>query len=281
MKNTAGGSISVVMPTFNRARALEVNLPRVLALEGVVEIVVVVDGSTDETMEVLEAFRDERLRAIVQEQQGSPAARNRGVTETSGEWILILDDDDSFPVDFASRLRAVATRLDADIVGAPWVDVSADGLEAALTQARRTRLRRMNLRAHPRSFPDGTIETPFLPNNVLVNRRVFDRLRYDRLYKGNAWREETSFFIAAVENGFRVVLTDETFSFQTGKFSGGQHKGRLKYEFWVVVNNWRFLRRHRSWLGSQGHARSILATQVTFVVSRFSSIVTGKVRRRR
>ena len=56
--------ISVVIPTYNRATALRLNFPYVLGIEDVGEIVVVVDGSSDETREFLARLDDDRVRVI-------------------------------------------------------------------------------------------------------------------------------------------------------------------------------------------------------------------------
>jgi glycosyltransferase involved in cell wall biosynthesis len=86
--------VSVVIPTYNYGRFI------VEAIEGVLkqthpanEIIVIDDGSTDDTESAVRAF-GERVRYIRQENSGVCAARNRGVTESSGEFIAFLDADD-------------------------------------------------------------------------------------------------------------------------------------------------------------------------------------------
>ena len=58
-----------------------------------IEIIVVDDGSTDKTREVVKEFGD-KIRYIYQKNQGAGAARNRGIEGASGEWIAFLDSDD-------------------------------------------------------------------------------------------------------------------------------------------------------------------------------------------
>ena len=89
--------LSVVVPTFNRRGILERSLPSLLdqtAPLGEYEIVVVVDGSRDGTLEMLGARREgPGLKTVLQENRGLSAARNRGAEEARGEVILFLDDD--------------------------------------------------------------------------------------------------------------------------------------------------------------------------------------------
>jgi len=89
--------LSVVVSTYNRRGILERSLPFLLgqtAPRGDYEIVVVVDGSSDGTLEMLRERREEPgLRIVVQENRGLAAARNRGAQEARGETLLFLDDD--------------------------------------------------------------------------------------------------------------------------------------------------------------------------------------------
>jgi glycosyltransferase involved in cell wall biosynthesis len=88
--------VSVVIPTRNRWRLLSKALDCAFSQAGVdVEVLVVDEGSTDETVAELAAIRDPRLRVLRNEQAtGVARARNRGIEEARGEWIAFLDDDD-------------------------------------------------------------------------------------------------------------------------------------------------------------------------------------------
>lgn len=86
--------VSVIIPTYNRAHVVGEAIDSVLEQSYTgFELIVVDDGSADETPSVLESFGD-RLRVIRQENRGPAAARNRGLAEASGELIAFLDSDD-------------------------------------------------------------------------------------------------------------------------------------------------------------------------------------------
>jgi len=89
--------LSVVVPTFNRRSVLEKTLPALLeqaAATDATDVVVVVDGSRDGTLEMLARHRENPLLTVVaQENRGLAAARNRGVEASSSGVILFLDDD--------------------------------------------------------------------------------------------------------------------------------------------------------------------------------------------
>jgi len=104
--------ISICIPTFNRANYLKEAIESVLTQDyHNYEIVIVDDGSTDNSEEVVRSFqmsvvdakenhpysslkRGERIRYIKKENEGIPKTRNRLIAEASGEWILWLDSDD-------------------------------------------------------------------------------------------------------------------------------------------------------------------------------------------
>lgn len=88
--------ISVVIPTFNRSRQLLIALESALAQTWQNrEIIVVDDGSTDDTAERLVPYLD-RIRYFCQENQGVAAAQNRGWEMSKGPWISVLADDDAW-----------------------------------------------------------------------------------------------------------------------------------------------------------------------------------------
>lgn len=92
-----GGKVSVVIPCYNQARFLGEAIQSVLC-QGYtdLEIIVVDDGSNDGTEEVASGYakEDPRVRLIRQENRGLAAARNRGLAEAGGWYVVFLDSDD-------------------------------------------------------------------------------------------------------------------------------------------------------------------------------------------
>lgn len=86
--------ISVVIPTYNRAGFVAGALESVLAqTEDDYEVIVVDDGSTDNTQDVLKPYMD-KIRYVRQNNAGVSSARNTGIQEAKGQWIAFLDSDD-------------------------------------------------------------------------------------------------------------------------------------------------------------------------------------------
>ena len=101
--------VSVVIPTRNRARTLERSVRSVLDQEGVaLEVIVVDDGSTDDTPTVLSRLADSRLRVVHRSLgHGAAAARNAGAAVARGELLAFQDSDDAWrPGKLAQQLPA-------------------------------------------------------------------------------------------------------------------------------------------------------------------------------
>jgi glycosyltransferase involved in cell wall biosynthesis len=91
-------AVTIILPTFNRAATLKRSIDSVLSQTfGDFELIIVDDGSTDETSEVLEAFRNHpRIRLVSQSRQGVAKARNVGIALARGRYIAFQDSDDEW-----------------------------------------------------------------------------------------------------------------------------------------------------------------------------------------
>lgn len=109
--------ISVIIPAFNAADSIGGLVHTLLGETALsTEIIVVDDGSTDETWTVLSAITHERLILIRQENQGVYAARNTALAIHRGEWVVFLDADDRVAADFLQERLRTAREAQADVV---------------------------------------------------------------------------------------------------------------------------------------------------------------------
>jgi glycosyltransferase involved in cell wall biosynthesis len=87
--------VSVIIPTYNRARLVAEAIQSVLdQTYQDFEIIVIDDGSTDNTKEVVGSFKDPRIKYFYQENRGVCIARNNGIKVSNGDYIIFLDSDD-------------------------------------------------------------------------------------------------------------------------------------------------------------------------------------------
>jgi len=96
--------ISVIIPAYNRAHLIEEAVNSVLnQTYQDFEILIIDDGSSDNTKQVVENFKDQRIRYIYQNNAGPSAARNNGIKNAEGEYIAFLDSDDLWAAEKLSR----------------------------------------------------------------------------------------------------------------------------------------------------------------------------------
>jgi amino acid adenylation domain-containing protein len=138
MKNSLNNSnnaiVSVIIPAYNSAQYLPEAVDSVLnQTHSGCEIIVVDDGSTDETKVVCAKYSDEKhstVKYVYQSNQGLPAARNKGVEASSGQYLVFLDSDDCLlPSAVEIGLQAMQERPEAGFVFGRYLYqlVRADG----------------------------------------------------------------------------------------------------------------------------------------------------------
>ncbi|MFC1510446.1 glycosyltransferase [Candidatus Omnitrophota bacterium] len=95
--------VSIIIPTYNRAHYVCVSIDSALSQTfTALEIIVVDDGSTDNTREVVKKYGD-KIQYIYQDNMGPPGAMNTGIRHAKGEYYLILGDDDELMPDIIQR----------------------------------------------------------------------------------------------------------------------------------------------------------------------------------
>ncbi|MEL7038617.1 MAG: glycosyltransferase [Cyanobacteria bacterium J06592_8] len=120
--------VSVIIPAYNGSRYISQAVESVLSQTDCdFELIVVDDGSTDNTAEILQDYRD-RIRYFSQQNQGVAAARNRGIQEAKAELISLLDQDDIFlPHKLAEQTACFQAFPNAGFVNSGWRLIDAEG----------------------------------------------------------------------------------------------------------------------------------------------------------
>ena len=110
---------SVIIPAYNSAAFLPQALDSLLSQTmDDFEVVIVNDGSTDNTQEIIDAYcaRDARIRCFTQENAGVSAARNRALLEANGDYVTFLDADDYYAPDTLAAFCKKAKETGADLI---------------------------------------------------------------------------------------------------------------------------------------------------------------------
>ena len=122
MKKIDKGKISIIIPVYNIQDYLDNTLDSVVCQTYKnIEIILVNDGSSDESNNICEFWKekDERIKYIEQENKGVSIARNVGFSNSSGEYILFIDGDDEIAQDMCEQLltRLIEDEADASYCG--------------------------------------------------------------------------------------------------------------------------------------------------------------------
>ncbi len=171
-------SVSVIIPTFNAAVFLPQAVLSVLQQTFQdFEIIIVDDGSTDNTHEICERFPVSKVRTIYQQNMGSPAARNSGIRATNAKYIAFLDADDWYlPDKLALQVQALESQPQLGLVTGGWATVNEAGETVRLD---RPWMVYPQIDAHLLFY-----ECPLVVHSVLVRR---------------SWLEQVSFFDASLK----------------------------------------------------------------------------------
>ena len=122
--------ISVVVPAYNHERFIGAAIDSVLNQSvGDLELVIVDDGSTDGTAEVIHSYKDPRLSYTYQENQDAFNTINRGLGLATGDYISILNSDDVYTLDRLERLLEHSLEHQSDCIISDVIPISDDGIE--------------------------------------------------------------------------------------------------------------------------------------------------------
>ena len=201
--------ISFVIPAFNMdgfvARAIDSALAQT---HTPVEVIVIDDGSTDDTPKALASYRERpNVTLIRQTNAGLSAARNRGLASSRGELVCFLDADDFLAPTFAAKLRAAlgedpkAGFAYSDVQRVDRFGERADDYSVAT--ARRT--------VHGDIFDSLILGGYFTPNCVLVRRSVLDAVGpFDPELGGHA---DYEMWLRIVAAGYRAAFVSERLAY--------------------------------------------------------------------
>jgi glycosyltransferase involved in cell wall biosynthesis len=155
---------SVVIPLYNKAAEIERTVLSVLAqtFPGF-EIVIVDDGSTDSSADVVRTLTDPRVRLITQTNAGVAAARNRGIDEATNDWIAFLDADDTWLPDHLSHLDEIRSKN-------PTAEFLATAYWANRGPRMRRRISSSMLAPRPTSFTD-IGDSQLVPTGTAMTKR--------------------------------------------------------------------------------------------------------------
>lgn len=270
--------ISIVIPTYNRLKTIKQVFKSYTSQKKVGEIVIVDDASTDGTQEFILSLQKNEPRIVYVRNKsnlGLPKTRNVGVQRASGNFILFGEDDLYLGSDYATKLMACIERNDCSIAAGrilyPFPGESeAETLKRTdVMSSKRIDKRRIMWDATSPAPHD--IQAPFIHAISMVRREVFETVKYDPGYKGNAYREETDFYLRAGQQGHLIFYCPDAICVhlprEVKQLGGAMARGIWIHKYWSMRNNIRFLRRHYRYLKQNNLVRNSAVILYFYIVT--------------
>ncbi len=166
--------VSVIIPAYNAAQYIADAIKSVLAQDYKnFELIIINDGSTDDTEKIIKSFNDNRIRYMSQENRGLAATHNIGIMKSQGEFIIKLDCDDMMTPDFISKhIRQFIEHPEADLVYCDDYLIDENAKPIRIIERPQYSNRNIFIRD---LFRNGF---PVVPFRTCIKRSVFDKIGF-------------------------------------------------------------------------------------------------------
>jgi glycosyltransferase involved in cell wall biosynthesis len=210
--------VSIIIPCYNDAQYIEQSVNSALNQTYLnKEVIVVDDGSNVETKAVLRKLEPKLTKLITQENQGQSNARNIGINEAKGDYILVLDSDDFFETTFCEKAMPVFESVKGVKLISSFVNKLIDGKIIDIFRS-----------------PGGDL-SQFLTNNQATGGCMFLKSDYDRVngYDESMRKgfEDWEFYIRLLKNGgCAYVIPEPLFNYRLRNDSTTTKANKIKFE---------------------------------------------------
>lgn len=215
--------LSIIVPAYNSSDYIEECISSVLKQKTSYnyELIVINDGSKDNTLEKINLFKkNKNLKIINQENKGFSGARNRGIDEAKGKYIMFLDSDDLLCENSIEKLIKTANEKKADIVQGSYYTFNKNGNKF--------------YKDIPPTEEDREISVPGFPWGKVYKGELFEKVRFPL----NFWYEDTivNYLLARLSNKY-VAISDYVYGYRINEkgitFTSKKSKKVLD-TYWII-----------------------------------------------
>lgn len=220
--------LSIIVPAYNVSEFIEECINSVLKqkTEFKYELIVINDGSKDNTLDKINLFKeDSHLKIINQENRGFSGARNRGIDEAKGKYIMFLDSDDLLCENSIEKLMKTAYDKNADIVQGAYYTFDKDKNKFYTNMKPIERDRRID---------NKEISVPGFPWGKVYKAQLFEKVRFPLDF----WYEDTivNYLLARLSNKY-VAISDYIYGYRINEkgitFTSKKSKKVLD-TYWII-----------------------------------------------
>lgn len=198
------GTVSVIIPVYKAEKYLKCCIDSVLGQTfRDLEVILVDDGSPDNSPAVCDRYAecDRRVRVIHKKNEGVSSARNTGLDEASGEWILFVDSDDWLETTYIERLISGLMDEHSDIVIGGFQITDGEGISGSQIPEKVTYSREAFIRRFWSLFDEGLLSPVW--GKLFLRRKITETFRSE-MHCG----EDLRFNLAYLKNAERISMAD-------------------------------------------------------------------------
>ena len=220
--------LSIIVPAYNSSDYIEECISSVLKQKTSYnyELIVINDGSQDNTLGKINLFKeDKHLKIINQENKGFSGARNRGIDEARGKYIMFLDSDDLLCENSIEKLMKTANNKKADIVQGSYYTFNKNGNKFYTNITPTEKNRKTN---------NKEILIPGFPWGKVYKAELFEKVRFPLDF----WYEDTivNYLLARLSNKY-VAISDDVYGYRINEkgitFTSKKSKKVLD-TYWII-----------------------------------------------
>lgn len=260
--------VSVIVPVWNAEQQIGKLVGELLRQTYTrIEVVAVDDGSSDDSLKVLRklAQADTRLKVVHQENAGVSAARNRGIDEATGDFLIFVDADDDVTENLVEALvEAIANpKVTLALTGKKYNKLQTG--KSADDYVARRRSRRKNEKLSHYVIYLMIFDGRMYSMTSRIFRAEIIRAHHLRLEEGRSFAEDTKFTIdyLTAKDGEIVFIPQSLYIYNFGTETSLVHKSALDWENWE-----RSYRELEDWARSENNGRLDLSTRVVLALVR-------------
>ena len=194
--------VSIIVPVYNTGKYLKKCINSLInQTEKDIEIILLNDGSTDNSEDIIKSYKDKRIKYIKKENTGIGSVRNLGIKESKGQYLMFIDSDDYIKLDCVEKLYNYAVNNNSDLVVSDFYKDFGNHLEEIKIE---------DFNPSPlRENPNIINYVNLGPCNKLYKKEVLNGVYFEE----NLKYEDAPFVVKALKNAHNISKLNEPLSY--------------------------------------------------------------------
>ena len=283
--------VSIIIPTYNRSKTLRIVIDSYLEQESLQELIVIDDHSKDNYSNLNEYISKKCEKKGIKyiyiknnKNLGAARTRNVGIESASGKYILWGEDDAFISKHYLKKLMTINSEKKI-VLGSIYYNINKEASNIEEEKRKQTNVEKelfnyKTLEGYYRLKIKNQKKIPFGHALILVPRVAYTNIKYYD-YKGNGYREESDAQVQMLKEGYTIAYLSDAECYHLDRNqieeNSGQHQSNIfKYEFYKVLNNWIFLKRHFNFLKKEFKLPGSVLTMELIYVKEVIKIIIVK-----